>query len=277
MNKLKKMFGFGIILGLTVFTSGCKSITPPAYDVGLKSKTENVTYETGGQKETIPVKIDNKKYQDLSKENQDYLSYHLYSSEGELLRFDNTRTEIQTIPARGKGTVDLEFRVPMLAGNYTMEVDLVKEGVSWYSEQGNKTLKIPITVLKDYVPEYKTQISVEQDELTVDLKEGTQVTITIKNLGTVPVYADGDLTPVISYHLYDENSDKPEVPVFEGPRYKLDQDIHPGEEETFSITLNRVDFQTAGRYRMVLDLVQEGTCWYADKGAQTAEVMLVVK
>lgn len=278
MSKIIKLFGLGISLGILLFCSGCKSITPPAYDVGLKSKTDQLVYESGGQKDSIPVKIDNKKYEDLSEVNQDYLSYHLYNAEGELLSYDNIRTDIN-IPARGKGTVDLDFRVPMLAGSYIMEVDLVREGVSWYSEKGNKTLKIPVTVNKNYIPEYKTQLLTDQTEIIVEVNDEILLNVTIRNLGTIPIYADGDLTPVISYRLYpyDENSNDLGTPILEGARYQIDKDIQPGGEETFSIPLNRSNFRDAGQYIMILDLVEEGTCWYEDKGAESAKVILSIK
>jgi uncharacterized membrane protein len=44
--------------------------------------------------------------------------------------------------------VPLLITAPTTAGDYTLEVDVVQEGVTWFSEQGSPTAKTRITVAK---------------------------------------------------------------------------------------------------------------------------------
>ncbi len=76
------------------------------------------------------------------------LSYHLLSSSGELLKFDNPRSyfEAPLQPGSSLG-VDLSVNAPVERGSYLLEIDLVWEGMLWFKESGNPTCTVELTVI----------------------------------------------------------------------------------------------------------------------------------
>jgi hypothetical protein len=65
------------------------------------------------------------------------VSYHLYTQSGAVLVWDGLRTALPSSIAPGQAaTLDLIVRMPANAGSYLLRVDLVQEGVSWFSSQG---------------------------------------------------------------------------------------------------------------------------------------------
>ena len=83
-------------------------------------------------------------------------SYHLYrldSGSPDLLAFDNPRTPLpHVIDPGGHATVAIPIRLPDEPGQYVAEVDLVHEGVRWFSECGMKPLQLRFTVTRSRLP-----------------------------------------------------------------------------------------------------------------------------
>lgn len=77
-------------------------------------------------------------------------SYHLYrvdASARNLVSFDNTRTALPSGIEPGQElTVVLRIPEPGPPGHYVAEVDLVHEGVRWFSERGLRPLSLAFTV-----------------------------------------------------------------------------------------------------------------------------------
>jgi hypothetical protein len=73
---------------------------------------------------------------------------HLFSSDGRLLDHDFMRLRLQeseeSIPP-GTSVEVLTTLPPLAPGDYRVEFDLVAEGVVWFGENGNPTVKIDIT------------------------------------------------------------------------------------------------------------------------------------
>lgn len=65
------------------------------------------------------------------------LSYHLRESNGRAAVYDGLRTPLPAVLAPNQ-TVELELRVdaPSLPGDYVLEIDIVEEGISWFSTRG---------------------------------------------------------------------------------------------------------------------------------------------
>jgi SAM-dependent methyltransferase len=82
------------------------------------------------------------------------VSYHLYRVDAgarTLMAFDSART---VLPSSGIApgeqlTVALQIPTPGQAGQYVAEVDLVHEGVRWFSERGLRPLSLAFTVDAD--------------------------------------------------------------------------------------------------------------------------------
>lgn len=75
------------------------------------------------------------------------LSYHLFSHDGYLLRWDNERTwfrrALQTGEARD---MQVAIAAPPDPGRYRVELDIVWEGVAWLKEKGSPTSTVDILV-----------------------------------------------------------------------------------------------------------------------------------
>ncbi len=86
----------------------------------------------------IPVYVDNRANRMLvsTDDQKCYLSYHLYDEEGTLLEYDNERTEF-VIPLFSGQSGEEEIRISGLErGIYQVKLDVVKEGVAWFSDNG---------------------------------------------------------------------------------------------------------------------------------------------
>jgi len=58
---------------------------------------------------------------------------------------------LPAVSAGGATTVDLPVSSPSKPGIYLLQLDLVEEGVAWFSERGVETPALPITVLREAV------------------------------------------------------------------------------------------------------------------------------
>ena len=113
-----------------------------------------------GQKETVRVKIKNAS--DLiwwakgaalntRSDNKFYIAAgnRWLKSDGSLLTNMDGRYGLNKDLKPGEETeVPLLVTAPKDPGEYTLEVDLVQEGVAWFSEKGSATAKVKVTVVK---------------------------------------------------------------------------------------------------------------------------------
>jgi hypothetical protein len=75
------------------------------------------------------------------------LSYHLLSSDGTVLQFDNVRSFFtQPLHPGGDRVVDLSVLAPEEAGSYKLEIDIVWDGILWLKDRGNPTAVVDLTV-----------------------------------------------------------------------------------------------------------------------------------
>jgi hypothetical protein len=93
-----------------------------------------------------------------------FLSYHLLDAQGETVKFDNPRTALAGVVRPGE-TIDLQVRIkaPLEKGSYSLEFDLVREGLAWFKDYGSKTFILPLLAEERAWPE---------DEYPTDLAEG---------------------------------------------------------------------------------------------------------
>ena len=76
------------------------------------------------------------------------LSYHLFSADGRLLDWDKgTRTDVVRFVAPGEAiTMIVPFPVPVRAGAYAIEWDMLSEGECWFAECGGTVARSPLAV-----------------------------------------------------------------------------------------------------------------------------------
>jgi hypothetical protein len=100
---------------------------------------------TRGQALTIPVRIVNRTSIDFGWGIG--LSYHLFSSDGRLVRWDNPRSHFYPVLSPGaEQLVDVGVVAPEAEGTYTLELDMVWEGIAWFKDKGNRTSTVTLTV-----------------------------------------------------------------------------------------------------------------------------------
>jgi hypothetical protein len=97
----------------------------------------------------LPVRIENRS--NTSFRQSDFLtfglSYHLLSSDGTMIRWDQPRVRFSTPLRPGDSRqMELPINAPAEAGRYLVEVDLVCERVNWFSKAGNPTPRVPLEV-----------------------------------------------------------------------------------------------------------------------------------
>jgi uncharacterized protein YcfL len=76
-----------------------------------------------------------------------YVSYHIYDTEGNTVEYEGERTEIPvTIRPDESGQVDLLVIAPEESGDYIVSIDMVYEGVGWFSDNEVEPLSVDLTV-----------------------------------------------------------------------------------------------------------------------------------
>lgn len=262
------------VLCLWAMTGCSMNIVPSQYDLKLKTKMDTVTIDVGGASSSLEVTVDSRRYQDLSSDQNIFLSYHLLSESGEMLAFDNERTMLEPIDARGIKTETLNFTAPGEAGNYILQIDLVEEGVTWFSEQGMPTLEIPLTVLNTYIPPY-AEIALSSETKLLKLLPEDELILPVKiaNNSSMPLYASGPCATRISYHIKDDTGN---ILLFDGARSSLKEPLNAGDTAELQLEIINDIFDIPGNYIISIDLVIEGVSWYGEKGLETLDVPIII-
>jgi len=119
------------------------------FDVEIDLQEDSLPLERGSLKPgalcLLPVRVRNNTPIELR--DTVCLSYHLLSSEGTLIQWDNERSAFQKPLEPGEDrVVNLGLRIPTRPGLYKVEVDMVWEGVAWFKDRGGETKLIDIKV-----------------------------------------------------------------------------------------------------------------------------------
>lgn len=123
-----------VYIGVTVFISSVQQ----DYAVSVTASQAEFAFSAGDAEYVIPVSVDNGANRMLTSTDDQrcFLSYHLYDGDGNLLAYDNERTEFINRIFSGQ-TAQEEIRISGLeSGAYQVSLDVVKEGEAWFSEKG---------------------------------------------------------------------------------------------------------------------------------------------
>lgn len=147
------------ILGLAGLLFGCYILSlfwisgkqnPYLVQIDAKQDYFIIDREWSGEDFWIPILIENTSWKAIATEFDIFLSYHLYFSNQEeqtLLSIENIRTELGQILPSEKAEILMHIAVPLEKGVYILYVDLVEEGITWYSEHGTLTKPIVVEVI----------------------------------------------------------------------------------------------------------------------------------
>lgn len=198
-----------------------------------------------------------------------FLSSHWFDAAGRVVTWDGPRAPFSADVTPGSSAVvDLPLRVPSARGQYTLRVDLVHEGVTWFSAEGVAAPSFAVTVNSGFDAKYEPQST------PLSLQTGTAggtLSVVLTNTGVKPWPAAGTNPVRLSYHWRDASG---RVVAWDGQRGMLPRDTAPGTTATVSLPV--MPPSVPGSYFLELDLVQEGLMWFSDDGVATQRLGLAV-
>lgn len=164
-------------------------------------------------------------------------------------------------------TVALPLTPPSALGAYTLRLDLVQEGVTWFSGEGVTPRDIAYVVTSGYSASYAVPGG------TLALLPGGRVTarVGVKNDGVLLWSAAGTNPVRIAAHLVDASG---AVVIWDGARTSLVADVAPGVTGAYPVIIDAP--RTAGTYRARVDLVREGLVWLSGLGVPPGEQAIAV-
>jgi SAM-dependent methyltransferase len=73
---------------------------------------------------------------------------HWLDEAGEMVVQDDGRASLpSSVGPGGNCRIQLEVRAPDRPGKYVLEVDIVHEGISWFSDRGSATVRVPVDIV----------------------------------------------------------------------------------------------------------------------------------
>jgi len=197
-----------------------------------------------------------------------YLGYHWIDfNSREVAVFDGKRSIISQDGINvGEETVfDLDVISPSELGEYILQIDLVHEGVTWFSFQGVPSLEKFITVDISYSAQYDDEGSTPN---SLEPGQEFEAQVTVGNSGFLKWSIEGKNKVRLGTHWI--NRDTGEVVIWDGDRGLLSEDVTHDEETTVEINMKAPD--APGRYILQYDMVYEGVTWFSEKGVIPLEV-----
>src|SRR5712691_10500706 len=228
---------------------------------------------TAGQTTTVPVtirNIGNGTFPTTSAYPVS-LAYHWTSASGANVIWDGARTALGGDLLAGQSvTVNAAVTAPTTGGSYVLKLDLVQEGVAWFSTKGAATGNTAVALDGPVVASFGANYAIPPISGTAATT--TTVQITLGNTSNFTWPAAGGNPVTLSYHWL-TNAGK--TVVWDGLRTKLPADVPAGTLMQLQADLA---FPSAiGTYTLRWDLVQEGISWFSGKGVRMPEQTVSVQ
>jgi len=222
---------------------------------------------TAGQTATVPVTIRNIGNGTFPTTNSFpvNLAYHWTSASGANVVWDGARTPLGGDLLSGQNvTVNPAISAPTVGGSYVLKLDLVQEGVAWFSGKGVATGNLPVTIAGPIIPSFGANYAILPVSGTAS--STTTVPITLGNTSNFTWPSAGANPVTLSYHWVNSAG---QTVVWDGLRTRLPADVPAGQLTQVQATLA---FPSApGTYLLRWDLVQEGVSWFSGKGVRMPE------
>lgn len=265
-KKVNISWKYLIIVGSTVYIGillFCMRYYTEPYNIEIKANQEYLEIETGGSEEEIQVHIKNNTPDTLSSQSNIYCAYRIYDFNGAIV-LEGKHLPLKEVEKRKSTDMRLKIEAPLSKGSYTIKIDLVEEGVTWFEDQGKeKSCIILLEVQKDYQPNIQAEIQCNPN-LIQQTENLCYIPITIFNQGTTPIRNSGQTAVSVSYHVKMMDGT---VLLYDGIRTPLSETILPGE---ILETVCKVDFSDyllpEGTYLIEVELLQEGLAWGSSIG-----------
>jgi len=161
--------------------------------------------------------------------------------------------------------MNLKIRPLQYGGRVKIKVDLVHEGVTWFSERSNSSLEFVAEV--NNVP-FSAYLSVWnknelKNALNKDLKPGSivEIPIRVKNVGTEPI-GGSESEDFLATHWREFEGD---VINWEGARLQLTEVIDPKETKDVTLKVEIPGNLKTGRYSLEVDVVRNSLYWLSER------------
>ena len=201
-----------------------------------------------------------------------FLGYHWIDfNTKEMIVFDGRRSRISNdgIEAGQEIEFDLKIEAPSEPGDYILQLDLVHEGVTWFSYQGVPPLEKFVSIGVNYSAQYDEGGNTPN---YLDPGQEYEVEVRVKNTGKSFWESQGDKRTDLGTHWI--NRDTGEMVDWNGRRGLLDWDIEHEEEIVIKIIIEAPD--EPGRYILQYDMVHESVAWFSEQGVIPLEVNIDV-
>jgi SAM-dependent methyltransferase len=205
----------------------------------------------------------------------------LFGEGGQLLSRGLSRAPLPRSVAPGESVdVALALPLPTEAGRYVARLDVVSEWISWGAHHGSPTPEIEMVVegCADSARPQTLLARIECIEEAAALSSAPSAAMTVRtrvtNEGdTVWRHAPAGARGVVAVggHLFDESEALLSLDLFRTP---LPRDVRPGE--TVEVIAAFLAPDRPGRFRVELDLVDEGITWFGHKGSPTVSLSVRV-
>jgi hypothetical protein len=193
------------------------------------------------------------------------LAYHWTSTTGANVLWDGARTPLGSDVLSGQSvTVNAAVTAPTAGGNYVLKLDLVQEGVTWFSAKGVATGNTAVTLEGPVVASFGANYAIPP--ITGTASSTTTAQITLGNTSNFTWPAAGANPVTLSYHWLTTAG---KTVVWDGLRTKLPADVPAGQ--LTQVQANLAFPSAAGTYILRWDLVQEGISWFSGKGVRMPE------
>src|SRR5579859_1015827 len=258
-------YGAGRVNALRAVTAGALARYGAAYDVsGVPTKG------TSAAPLQAPVRVTNSSSFTWSATgtNPVRLGYHWIDLSGGVVVWDGQRSPLPAdVPAGTTATVNAVIATPTKPGTYVLQLDLVREGVTWFSTAGAPTANVTIAVTSGLAASYAPTASAQSTFLV----GANTFSVSVANTGTVAWPAAGPTPVHLSYHWLSPAGD---VLVWDGARGALPADVGPGQSAVVALPI--ISPPAVGPYTLRLDLVQEGVTWFSAQGVVPRDVSINV-
>ncbi|HET8568894.1 MAG TPA: SpoIID/LytB domain-containing protein [Candidatus Limnocylindria bacterium] len=241
--------------------------TPVRIDTAVEAARYSARYDIAastpayiGETKAVPVTITNtgNVTWNAAGANPVNLAFHVFDSAGGTVVWDGTRTPLGTDLAPGQSrTLSLAFTAPTAIGTYSLNVDAVREGLSWFSGYGVPAGSTRLSVTSGYSAGYGATTTPPQ----AGIGALVDVTVEVTNYGPRTLVAGGPNPVRLSYHVHTAAG---AVVVWDGARGILPRDLPAGTSATVPISVQLPS--ATGDYRVSWDLVQEGVAWLSQYG-----------
>lgn len=202
-----------------------------------------------------------------------FLGYHWINFDTkEMVVFDGPRSVMPqaAVNPGEEVTFDMRINSPPTKGKYILQIDMVKEGVTWFSYQGVPPLEKYCTLDISYSAQYD-----DAGSTPLYLDPGQEFTsqVSVKNTGYL-LWDHYKKAGRIDLGCHWVNRDTGEKVLWDGPRGLLPVDVAHNEEVKVEMKIKAPD--KPGRYILQYDMVHEGKAWFSEQGVIPLEININV-